>query len=382
MTTEIQDLTWACLPKEARDNIKSDYNTVLHNPRLDKYDSVFLTAFENLFGHNLTSDTEPEEMLMVSRSMIQNKYAYNESILKFDPTHQGAILLKKNFDFLFGDKCLPDKEAEQPEPKKFFESDYSIGDKVIVCISSIGEPRKEVATLIRHYQPQCEYNDYAKTWVIQTQDGQTFQSNEEHFEPYTEENKETMEEKELNLCELLKGCEGEEFYSPISNEPLTLKSVFGCSLTFLIDNEDELTVDFDKQGHITICSLDETSQLKCITDPNSLCLVYPSRTLYEKYPLDAYSAWMEWKEARKPKRWRAKSSAGVAVSECKGHWEDYSYWYVTSDGVIAQDEETNCKTDNLRYNIGNYFRTEEEAKQAAEAVRKTLEEFHSNHTEQ
>ena len=128
MTTEIQDLTWACLPKEARDNIKRDYNTVLHNPRLDKYDSVFLTAFENLFGHNLTSSTEPEEMLIVSRSMIQNKYAYNESILELDPTHQGAILLKKNLDFLFGDKCLPDpnpKDHTDEKSAKFHPSDPS-----------------------------------------------------------------------------------------------------------------------------------------------------------------------------------------------------------------------------------------------------------------
>ena len=183
MTKEIQDRTWASLPKEVRSEIKAEYQNAIEGSDLESF-------LQDFFGHhNLTSDTEPEEMLMVERKKVRCLYASTQKIVA--PTSKSFIEGKLQAYYeLFGDKCLPDKEAEQPKPKKFFESDHSIGDKVIVCISSIGEPRKEVVTLRCHYQPQCEYNDYAKTWVIQTQDGRTFQSNEEYFESYTEENKE------------------------------------------------------------------------------------------------------------------------------------------------------------------------------------------------
>ena len=59
MEKELQDHSWACLPKEMRDEIKSQYNQLSHNPQMDKYDSVYLSAIENIFGrNNLTSDTD------------------------------------------------------------------------------------------------------------------------------------------------------------------------------------------------------------------------------------------------------------------------------------------------------------------------------------
>ena len=200
MEKKLQDLAWKCAPKEFRGIVRNMYER-FNKPASSEYFDDARNLLKALYGHhNLTSDTEPEEMLHCSRDFVIGRYRHLTSSIAWNEGDVRAFqaetsLLKE----LFGDKCLPDKEAVQPEPKKFFESDYSIGDKVIVCISSIGEPRKEVVTLIRHYQPQCEYNDYAKTWVIQTQDGQTFQSNEEHFEPCTEEN--------LNLSQNIANCD-------------------------------------------------------------------------------------------------------------------------------------------------------------------------------
>ncbi|MDE7441662.1 MAG: hypothetical protein K2M69_05815 [Muribaculaceae bacterium] len=181
-----------------------------------------------------------------------------------------------------------------------------------------------------------------------------------------------MEEKELNLAELLKGCEEEKFFS-ISVGKVIFKAIYDYDDTHKIRTirkdvvGNEYNVNFHSDGRRNKAGLQD---------------LYPSEDLLRKYPLDAYSAWMEWKEARKSKRWRAKNSAGVAVSECEGHWEDYTYWYITSDGVIAQDEETNCKADTLRYELGNYFRTEEEVKQAAEAVREALQKFYEKNCEE
>lgn len=67
------------MPKEVRNAIKAEYLMILNNPRMDKCDSVYLCAFENIFArHNITSDTEPEEMLMVKRKKVQEAYRYPE----------------------------------------------------------------------------------------------------------------------------------------------------------------------------------------------------------------------------------------------------------------------------------------------------------------
>ena len=361
MEKKTQDLAWKCAPKEFRGIVRNMYERFCKPASLEYFEDA-RSLLKALYGHhNLTSDTEPEEMLHCSRDFVIGRYKHLTSSIAWNEGDVRAFqaetsLLKE----LFGDKCLPDKEAEQPEPKKFFESDYSIGDKVIVCISSIGEPRKEVVTLIRHYQPQCEYNDYAKTWLIQTQNGQTFQANEEYFEPCTEEKapivskddtkddtKETMEEKELDFCELLKGCERMEVYSLL--EGITFIRNVGNALITTTESNN-----YGEKGNVYA---------------GGECLLYPSKELYEKYPLDAYSAWMEWKAERKPKRWRAKKYQG--------------YYYIDIIGgriVTKYDTDEREEPDNNKYDSYNYFRTEEEAKQAAEAVRETLAKFHERNT--
>lgn len=78
------------------------------------------------YQHNLTSDAEGEEMLCVKASKVREMYALNEKILYLDPTHKGAILLKKKLSDLFGSKCLYDelnednfatKKPQPAEPK-------------------------------------------------------------------------------------------------------------------------------------------------------------------------------------------------------------------------------------------------------------------------
>ncbi len=164
-----------------------------------------------------------------------------------------------------------------------------------------------------------------------------------------------MEEKELNLCDLLKGCEGERFYSRAYGE-VTLNEI-------VID-------DRPCSQEIKVYTPDpQSDRLWFLRDgrkhKNGEIDLYPSRQLCMKYPLDAYAAWMEWAESRKPKRWRAK----------KGD----EYWYI--DGIIhpCQGKEDMIRTDYTRYKIGNYFRTREEAQQAAEEVRKTLIKFHEHY---
>ncbi len=84
---------------------------------------------ETLFGHhNLTSDAEGEEMLMVERKRVQNLYDSHKL--------RGHHLAGEALINLFGSKCLPDEAAsesaskganEEPRPA---EPKFKVGDKV------------------------------------------------------------------------------------------------------------------------------------------------------------------------------------------------------------------------------------------------------------
>lgn len=89
-------------------------------------------------------------------------------------------------------------------------------------------------------------------------------------------------EKELNLVELLKGHDRETFWSPL----------FGDIRFFRINTDDNKPLFFEwKEGSV-------------YTYPDgkmysgTLPIVFPSRALYEQYPLDPYAAWMKWQEEK------------------------------------------------------------------------------------
>ncbi len=155
-----------------------------------------------------------------------------------------------------------------------------------------------------------------------------------------------MKVKELNLCELLKGCEGEKLYS-ISHGELTVDKI----------NEDSVTMTYE--GALGVIVFHSNGKFYSRSD---FCTLYPSRALYEKYPLNAYSAWMEWAESRKPKRWRAE--------------EGKQYYYLDSCITSTLEVDECVWGDNTRYDKGNCFKTREDADKAAEEVRKTLIKFH------
>ena len=49
--------------------------------------------------------------------------------------------------------------------------------------------------------------------------------------------------------------------------------------------------------------------------------------------------------------------------------EGKSYWYIDSDCEAFKEFERNDDYDNARYEIGNYFRTKEEAKKVVEKIK-------------
>lgn len=140
MKKGLQDLVWAVLPKEFKEEVKKYYRT-LHE-QYKEYDGLhFETAIakvqerivtiEYFFGgHNLTSDAEGEEMLMVEKRKVQGIYAQCEEIEMDDNPNLSADIIEAAgakmglLDDLFGSKCLPDEE--QPKQK---DCDNPLADK-------------------------------------------------------------------------------------------------------------------------------------------------------------------------------------------------------------------------------------------------------------
>lgn len=352
MNKEQQDLAWKYLPKDKRAEFKELYlNSNVGDCIYNTYDCGYTNALKDIFGHhNLTSDTEPEEMLHISRQAVIDKYAeifWNKApYLDNSPEALQCQSCLNVLKSLFGDKCLPDKELS-----------VQVGDKVRVK----GEDKVRV---VRRILPDgcIMFGDKGNIYSLKD------------IEPYDEENnrnlsqniancdksennqlKDNMEEKELNLCELLKDCEGEEFFS-ISVGKVTFKAIYNYDDTHPVRTirkdavGNEYNVNFYFDGRRNNAGLQD---------------LYPSEDLLRKYPLDAYSAWIEWKEERKPKRWRAEKYQG--------------YYYIDIIGgriVTKYDTDEREEPDNNKYNSYNYFRTKELAEQAAEVVREALQKFY------
>ena len=397
MTINDQDIAWASLPSYSRELARNMYKT--------SHDGNVKFLLENLYGkHNLTSDTEPEEILFYPRKDVQEFYAeICKTIDRSQDTNvricsQGKIIALKS---LFGDKCLPDKEEpnslnlsnsckigkdKQPKPKfkvgqlvrcledwvqgnplkiinydaedntylldgltgywleesqlepyteekePMKETPFKVGDEVI---ANIGRPvPAKIIEIVDKDFAIISYRDMTKKVLF---------NNIAHYEESIEESKEPMEEKEsgkednfttkeLNLCELLAYQDLSGTYSPIYGEVRVTDIACDC-LVITPEHSSDNNVELFPDGRFS---------------KNGDCLLFPSRALYEKYPLDAYSAWMEWKAERKPK-----------------HTLQAQIRLISNDGKTIEDYE--C----VEVEVPNIDLT-----QAAEAVRETLMKIH------
>lgn len=208
MTKEQQDIAWACLPKEAREEIRDIVKTSgmgIHG------------MFDLVFGGNVTLDTEPEEMLCISRREIICKA--NAYMTWTGRGNYEAAYIRGKFDLLdelFGDKRLPDKDLiednfAKSEPSVQAEPKFKVGDKVY---QTSGHDRLEEFTIKKVYKDKRRgivYDIQGLITILGVEENNLCWS---HQNPYTEpETKDNKEKKELNLCELLKGCEGRRFWS-------------------------------------------------------------------------------------------------------------------------------------------------------------------------
>lgn len=123
MTKELQDLAWSLLPKEFKEEVKKYYCTL--QEQYKDYDGLHfqnakakvqerIVTVEYFFGkHNLTSDTEGEEMLIVSRKRVQELYSEMQKIVPASEYDRGFRNAERaTLYHLFGSKCLPDEKDD------------------------------------------------------------------------------------------------------------------------------------------------------------------------------------------------------------------------------------------------------------------------------
>lgn len=63
-----------------------------------------------------------------------------------------------------------------------------------------------------------------------------------------------------------------------------------------------------------------------------------------------------------------------------GAKEGEYYYYVNVDGFVSVTKHTNYITDHYRYDFGNYFRTKEQAEEAARRIKEALFKYHEEIT--
>lgn len=86
---------------------------------------AFYDAFDSAYqlGMAHSKRTDSDAMLKCPKEKVQDMYAYNEEILKTDPTNQGAVLLKARLTELFGVRCFSTDNVEQTASPSFIAGD-------------------------------------------------------------------------------------------------------------------------------------------------------------------------------------------------------------------------------------------------------------------
>lgn len=128
MNKELSDRVWKILPKEFKEEVKYEYNKTKTKKIKKECDLGFLNAHEGMFGlHNLTSDAEGEDMLIVESSLVKEYYKKAKEVKK-EALHIYSQRVADKYhgiceaiEMLFGSKCLPDEvkptESGRFEPK-------------------------------------------------------------------------------------------------------------------------------------------------------------------------------------------------------------------------------------------------------------------------
>lgn len=174
MNKELIDRAWACVPKEFKEEVKRMYR--IADSDVDQMTAMIM--LENVFGHhNLTSKAEGEELLTCEKYKVEEALNYCDELDSISGSHNMLNWGKQMIAYLFGSKCLTDKEPNLAEPK------FKVGDCVLVT-QKIGD--KEKAKIVYY---DSSDNSYRVEFENEKAIGSLW-FDESDLEPYTEPKKE------------------------------------------------------------------------------------------------------------------------------------------------------------------------------------------------
>ena len=304
-------------------------NIVVHTPTEKEAKELLGFLHEN--GYSIT--TTIREMKMV------NSYKDEDICFFIDDENWGhctrewcekkgyTILTLAEFKKKYVDTCTDDcsstVQVEKSQPK------FSEGD--LVMFPKMDRPLR-IHTIV---------DGVAMSWW--DDGGIRATAGLDYLQPYTEpETKEkeqgekgnNSENSQLNLCELLKGHEGELFYSLIH----------GTIVLSKIDNTVPYPLYFKIKDRGAVYSAH--GHYDNLYEKDATVVLYPSRTPYEQYPLDPLKAWQKWKEEQK--------KPFICI-----HWG-----------------EADCNGDEEEDYTGNtYFRTTASRDKAIEEIKAIIEKY-------
>lgn len=238
-------------------------NTVVHTPTAEEATELLAILHENGYicnnGAPLSYDELPSEYYNVNTTwcnMGEKRVCCSNPIDK----RNGAILTLAEFKqkYVLNEDNFAKSDEEKPQPK------FKVGDIAIFPGVDIPLPIHDIV------------NGVAVSWW---DDGKIRSAALiEDLEPYPEPETKTtedMETKELNLCELLH--EGDTVYS-------------------LIDGESKVEELYEGYFDVNGWRFRYDGTFNGSDKSKAKCLIFPSRALYEQYPLDPLKAWSVWQK--------------------------------------------------------------------------------------
>lgn len=190
-------------------------------------------------------------------------------------------------------------EEEQPQPK------FKVGDRVKVvgyqesCITMMRPHVGEVGTITatnkdsNYYEITCDdgFFSWREDWLEpysepETKPNEDMKIKENRNLSQDVANCDKSEGKELNLCELLAGHEGESIFLTALGNAI-IRGVSERSVQF---NTHETAKD--------LYSLPSNGKM----NENGLVIAFPSRDIYEQYPLDPKKCWEIWAQSHQYKK--------------------------------------------------------------------------------
>lgn len=150
--------------------------------------------------------------------------------------------------------------------------------------------------------------------------------------------------------EFLYGHEGETFYTPMCGDVEFDSYDSESTLPIYLKNKD--------------CSLSLQSN-GSYRGKSGMCMLFPSKEYYEKYPIDPYTAWSEWK----------KEEGEVLLPWWIPQLHE-SYYFIGTDGTYHHTINNNDTNDKVCFACGNCFFFLKEAQEASEQVKQALVNVH------